>query len=352
MLPLSQINIWVDFIFFSLLALLVLGMYVGHLTGNILMGRAKKRFIEWEWPAHEHPAPFATRFMHLIHVCGMITLGLTGLYIRFPFPIAIGNRLIFKYIHYIAAGVVTVNFIARIWYAFFSRHRDYKEFALTRRDLRVLVPTLMYYGFMAPSKPHIAKYNPMQKATYGYMFPILLSLQILTGFSLIFYSYILAPLGPSIGGIALARVYVRLAHYIINWLLILVTFAHVYLSLTEDLPAFLHFFFGIEPIHVEPEAEREEYVAVSERKPKVVTKPKAAFEIRESVAQARRQELKKLAEEIAAYRELAKEVKGEKSKDSLEEIMASLGKLSERLSALEERLTKPEETTSGEGELE
>jgi Ni/Fe-hydrogenase b-type cytochrome subunit len=361
MIPLSQINIWIDFIFFSLLALVILGMYIGHLTGNIIVGRAKKRFVKWEWPAHEHPAPFATRFMHLTHVLGMITLGLTGLYIRFPFPIVIGNRLTIKYIHYLAAVIVTVNFIARIWYAFFSKHRDYKEFALTRKDLRVLLPTVMYYGFMAPSKPHIAKYNPMQKATYGYMFPTLLFFQILTGFSLIFYSYLLAPIAPLVGGVAIARVYVRLVHYVINWLLILITMAHVYLSLTEDLPAFLHFFFGIEPAHEEP--AHEEHVEV-ERRPEELAAPAVKAEPalhveaeKETVAKSgkrvrRKQvvesegELKRLAEEIAAYRKLIGQMETEVSKESFKELKDSLSDLGKKISELEKRIE------SSEGEVE
>lgn len=237
-----EINIWLDVIFFGLIAVVLLALLGVHLPGNMLTGRAKSRFIEWQWP-HPHDVPFAPRFMHLVHVLGMITLGLSGLYIRFPFA---GDRNIAKYLHYLAMFIVTANFIARVWYAFFSSNRDYKEFVIGRKDIRVAIPSLMYYVFIKPSYKHVAKYGPMQKMTYGYMFFALMIFQILSGFYL-FFTYQLADISPMVTfglGVAMARELVRTVHYLINWLLITFTFMHVYLSIMEDFPAFLFFFFG------------------------------------------------------------------------------------------------------------
>ena len=49
-------------------------------------------------------------------------------------------------------------------------------------------------------------------------------------------------LGALLGSTDLAGWYARTAHYIINWLFIILTTIHVYLSVTEDFPAFLDFF--------------------------------------------------------------------------------------------------------------
>jgi len=47
----------------------------------------------------------------------------------------------------------------------------------------------------------------------------------------------------SAGVIGATSIYwVRTAHYVINWLFIILTTIHVYLSVTEDFPAFLDFF--------------------------------------------------------------------------------------------------------------
>lgn len=261
----SQINVWLDVIFFGMLIAVLLGLGCVHLPGNILTGRAKARFIEWQWP-HPHEVRFAPRFMHLVHVLGMITLGLSGLYIRFPFA---GDRNIAKYVHYVAMFIVTINYFSRVWYAFFSPYRDYKEFAIGRKDLRVLIPSLMYYAFIKPSYRHVAKYGPMQKFTYGYFFFGAMFFQILSGFYL-FLAYQLGSISPLLTfglGIATAREIVRLVHYSLNWLLIIFTFVHMYLSIMEDFPAFQFFFFGYrsprtlalmehgEHGHAEPHAE-------------------------------------------------------------------------------------------------
>ena len=48
--------------------------------------------------------------------------------------------------------------------------------------------------------------------------------------------------GTLLGSTDLAGWYARTIHYVINWLFIVLTTIHVYLSVTEDFPAFLDFF--------------------------------------------------------------------------------------------------------------
>lgn len=248
-LPINQFNIWLDLGGPTLLILVFVGMYIGDFSMKVITGRARKRYIDWEWPVHSELPCCVRRKAHLTLVIGMILLMLTGLYIRFPFQLPIGNRMAVKYLHYAVAIVLTVLFIFRICYAFLHPNKDYRELAITKKDIKVLIPTLKYYGFLAHSKPHVANYNPLQKSTYGYMIPIFLFLQIVTGYALIFSTQSLGWIAPHVGGLAMARAYVRISHYALNWFFIVFMVSHIYLALTEDLPAFLYFFFNIKPWH-------------------------------------------------------------------------------------------------------
>jgi Ni/Fe-hydrogenase b-type cytochrome subunit len=254
-LGLVQLNVWLDIVFETLYVLVLVGLSA-HALGNILTGRAKKKFINWEWPKHEGHVPFLPKFLHFQHVASMILLAISGLYIRFPgflFPDAwTGLRTPMRYVHYVAMVVVTINLIWRLWYAFASRQRDYREFAITRRDIQTAPQVVMYYLFIKASKPHLDKYNVMQKGTYT-LFPILLVFQAFTGFALLAVTLPLINMSPRdilvgwwlgqlVGSTDMAGWWARTVHYIINWLFIIITTIHVYLSLSEDFPAFLNFF--------------------------------------------------------------------------------------------------------------
>ena len=247
---LVELNVWLDAVFVTLYVVVLVGLS-GHFIGNIVTGRAKRRFVQWQWPEHEGPEiPTLQKFLHVQHVVSMIVLAITGLYIRFPF--FDGGRTTMRYLHYIAMVIVTANLIWRLWYAFASRTRDFREFAISRRDITTAPQVVLYYIFVKKSKPHLGKYNVMQKGTYIVFVPLLI-LQAFTGFALLTYNIpytnvsprdILVGwwLGALLGSTDLAGWWARTTHYIINWLFIILTTVHVYLSVTEDFPAFLSFF--------------------------------------------------------------------------------------------------------------
>jgi hypothetical protein len=85
----------------------------------------------------------------------------------------------------------------------------------------------------------------MQKGTYSLFVPLLI-LQALTGFML--WRLQLPLIDTSLQALSAGLIgatgiwVVRTAHYVINWLFIILTTIHVYLSVTEDFPAFLDFF--------------------------------------------------------------------------------------------------------------
>jgi len=248
-IALTEINVWLDVIFTTLYPVIVVAL-AAHFVGNILTGRAKKRFRGWEWPHHEGPAvPFLPKFLHFTHVASMIALGFSGMYIRFPF--FDGGRVGMRYLHYVAMIIVTINLVWRLWYAFYSQKRDYKEFAITKQDIVTAPKVVLYYIFAKPSKPHLMKYNVMQKGTYVLFAPLLM-VQAFTGFALVTTPLIAGTsprdwfvgwwLGALVGSVDLAGWYARMVHYVVNWLFIIITTIHVYLSLSEDFPAFLNFF--------------------------------------------------------------------------------------------------------------
>ena len=249
---LLEFNVWLDAIFFVLYGVVLLGLF-GHFIGNIVTGRAKRRFMGWQWPEHEGPpVPTLPKLMHFQHVACMILLAISGMYIRFPFFDLAGGRTAMRYVHYIAMTLVTINLIWRLWYAFASRRRDYREFAITKRDITTFPQVALYYIFVKKSKPHLGKYNVMQKGTYLLFVPLLI-VQAISGLALLTFTipYINQTprdlivgwwLGVIVGSTDYAGWIARTTHYIINWLFIILTTVHVYLSVTEDFPAFLSFF--------------------------------------------------------------------------------------------------------------
>ncbi len=257
-IDLLQLNVWLDYIFTTLYVIVLVALSLHFIVGNVLVsGRAKRRFIGWEWPHHDGPpVPFLPKFLHFQHVASMIVLAITGLYIRFP-GFLIGDvsnaRTFMRGAHYVAMIIVTINLVWRLWYTFYSSQRDYREFAITKMDIITAPKVILYYIFVKSDKPHLAKYNVMQKATYTAFAPLLI-LQAITGFALVTFPFeflgntsprdwILGwNLGLLLGSTDLAGWYMRIAHYVINWLFILLTTIHVYLSVSEDLPAFLNFF--------------------------------------------------------------------------------------------------------------
>jgi Ni/Fe-hydrogenase 1 B-type cytochrome subunit len=223
-----------------------------HFSVSIPTGRFRKKWIEHKWPEHDEPHPPALpKFLHFQHLSMMFVLGFTGFYIRFPF--FNGGRTTMRYIHYIAMVIVTINLVWRLWYAFGGRRRDWRAFAVTGRDLRSMLGVMGYYAYLKKVKPHTDKYNVMQKMVYQ-MFAIFMIIQAFCGFSLLEFVKVpyvgMTPsqllvgwwLGPIVGGTAMAVAYMRLLHYFLTWMFIVLTTIHAYLSATEDIPATAAFF--------------------------------------------------------------------------------------------------------------
>jgi Ni,Fe-hydrogenase I cytochrome b subunit len=257
--------VWLDAIFFRLWALVAIFLVV-HFALAIVTGRARKSFIEGKWPEHDSVPPPLPKFLHAQHMFMMILLALTGMWIHLPasspFP-----KAAMQWVHYFAMIVVTVNLFWRIWYAFWSKNADWKEFRIQKKDAVTLGGVLKYYGYLSNNKPHVAKYNVAQKGSYMF-FLVLMFLQAFTGFALLGSETSLKiaifgatpqdlligwNLGALLGSTSLAGAWVRVGHYVINWLFIIMTTVHVYLSATIDVPVTLDFF-GLKKLQIKPHA--------------------------------------------------------------------------------------------------
>lgn len=253
-MTLTQINVWLD-TGFTVLYIFVVLFLVWHFSMFVIKGRFRKSFIEGHWPEHEARPPAAPKVAHAIHMFGMLILGFTGMYIRFPF--FYGGRTIMRGTHYVVMIIVTLTVIWRVWYAFRSKtNADWREFAIGKKDVATALGVLKYYGYISDEKPHVAKYNVMQKMSYN-LFLYMMIIQAATGFliwrveippfDVSFYQLTASVVGAT--GIFI----IRMGHYIFNWMFLIMMTVHAYLAFSVDVPCMLDFF-GLKEMPVNPNA--------------------------------------------------------------------------------------------------
>ena len=253
---LLEFNVWLDAVFTSLWVFVV-AFLIFHFILFVVKGRFRRSFIEGNWPEHDSRPPATPKALHAVHMISMIILGFTGMYLRFPY--FQGGRTTMRTIHYVFMIIVTVVLVWRVAYAFMSKkNADHHEFAIGRKDLQSAIGVLAYYGYFSDNKPHVAKYNVLQKMSYM-LFLVMMVAQAFTGFALVRQNIIFGTsprdlligwwLGAWVGSPALALWIARTMHYILNWLFIIMTTVHFYLAFSVDIPCALDFF-GIKEMTV------------------------------------------------------------------------------------------------------
>jgi Ni/Fe-hydrogenase 1 B-type cytochrome subunit len=245
-------NVWLDVIFTGLYVFVLLFL-VFHFTLFVTTGRFRRSFIEGHWAEHDSRPPATPKWLHAGHLVSMIILGFTGMYLRFPFFVS--NRVIMRNTHYVFMIIVIAILIWRVWYAFFSKtNADWREFAVGKKDMASMLGVMAYYGYFSNNKPHVAKYNVMQKLCYV-LFLLMMVAQAVTG--LLIWRYQVPIISVSLYGVTASLLggtgvwAMRSVHYIINWLFIIMTTVHLYLAATADLPCALDFF-GVKELEVVP----------------------------------------------------------------------------------------------------
>ena len=256
-MSLTTFNVWLDIVFVALYVF-VLAFLAFHFALFVYFGRFRKSFIEGHWPEHDSRPPATPKVLHAVHMTSMIILGFTGMYLRFPF--FFGGRIAMRDTHFVFMVIVIVVLVWRVLYAFFSKtNADWREFAIGKKDLQSTLGVLAFYGYFSNNKPHVAKYNVLQKLSYN-MFLYMMILQPLTGLALltrkvpyvnvtVSQAMIGWNIGVMVGSASFALWIVRTVHYVLNWAFILMTTIHLYLAGHVDAPVVLDFF-GVQELQL------------------------------------------------------------------------------------------------------
>jgi Ni/Fe-hydrogenase b-type cytochrome subunit len=186
----------------------------------------------------EHPWPAV--IMHWAHLLSFFVLIATGLAIHAHVNV-FGRIQTEQQVHFIVMYIFILTTVVRIYWAFFGagsatlgglvRHQDWRFFGLTWSDIKAMPQWIAYYLFLRKTRPHVIKYNPLQKLTYVLLFPLGILVMALSGFAMF------EPTAQSMTWFA--NVFggldgVRLMHYETMWILIVFFMIHVYLVIVED----------------------------------------------------------------------------------------------------------------------
>ncbi|TLM74909.1 MAG: Ni/Fe-hydrogenase, b-type cytochrome subunit [Actinobacteria bacterium] len=200
--------------------------------------------------AYKEAHPFPARVTHWIHLVCMVVLAFTGFFIHFPFSTA--SMELMRSLHFVCMWLVLINLVIRFVLVFTLRDANVKGTREVAPDWINWIPqpenkgkflrTIGYYLFVVKKHPRTGKYNPLQKLAYVAM-QVFLVLQGITGFAIYGPTdQVFAGLTDAVGGLMV----MRMAHYFIMWVFILITMIHVYLSCAEDVEALPLMFLGKE----------------------------------------------------------------------------------------------------------
>lgn len=190
-----------------------------------------------------HPLVFV--ITHWVNLLAMVFLTLSGFYIHFP--ILPGLMGVARGTHFFWMFVLLINLVLRIVLAFVVKTAnmpntretdlDYKNWLPQKANRGQMFPWIAYYLFLKKNHPYSGKYGVLQKIAYLATVPITL-LAAYTGFCLwgptSDWSFFaagttwVAGLFNAGGGASLMPI--RIVHYWTMWLVIIFTFAHVYLA--------------------------------------------------------------------------------------------------------------------------
>jgi Ni/Fe-hydrogenase 1 B-type cytochrome subunit len=178
--------------------------------------------------ASRHPLAF--RILHETIMVSIILLIITGFYIHSPFVGGGGVLMsIARGVHTFFAVVLIIAAVSRIIAMFIGRDRDWRSFIPTGSDFKLLPRVFNYYAYIGKEANIKKKYNPIQMITYCFVF-LFIIFQILSGIALKYpdgamswFNYGLFP----------NEIVVRMAHYVVNWLLVIFLMIHVYLTIRE-----------------------------------------------------------------------------------------------------------------------
>ena len=192
-----------------------------------------------------HPLSF--RILHELIIVSIIILIITGFYIHRPFVSGGGFLMsLAQGVHFFFAAVLIIAFVVRVIFMFVGKNRDWRSFIPTWSDIRLFPKTLGYYLYICKEPETTKKYKPTQMISYCVVF-LLILFQIFSGLALKYVS----AFGWWNYGLFNNEIEVRIAHFVVNWILLIFMMVHVYLAIRES-------FSDIKQMHLLSGTEEEE----------------------------------------------------------------------------------------------
>lgn len=183
------------------------------------------------------------RWYHWITVLCMFILAITGYYIGTPFVNVTGRPSPYvtgsvRFIHYVAATILALALIARLYWAFVGNRyaRWSGVLPVNRERRRDLWQQFKYYVFLSSERPRYVGHNPIAGLSYAVLW-LLTIVQGLTGLALN------AEVNPGgfwwtwfgwLFGVS-ANQKLRLIHHSLMWVFIVFFLAHLYMAVLDEI---------------------------------------------------------------------------------------------------------------------
>jgi Ni/Fe-hydrogenase 1 B-type cytochrome subunit len=185
------------------------------------------------------------RAMHWIAVFSLLALVVTGLYIGMPYFVVGGdtrNHYLMgwvRFIHFAAAACLVTTGIVRGYWLFAGNkfERLSALFPVRPRDWVNMWKQVKYYLMIQPEKaPHYLGHNPLQQLSYTGVYAMALTM-VVTGFALYgqsnpagFFYHAFNWVGILFGGMPV----VRFIHHVLTWAFLTFIPIHIYLAIRAD----------------------------------------------------------------------------------------------------------------------
>ena len=187
----------------------------------------------WEWPV---------RITHWVNALAIVVLSVTGVLIGYPYLVGVDSGFAMgwvRFVHFVAAYVLTASMLARIYWMFAGNHHaSWRAFLpwLTPEGRRNFIKMLRYYTFTGKQISYEVGHNPVAAVAYAGVFALII-IQIVGGFALYgqynpagTLSAVTAPLLNLVGS-----QWLRLIHHGIMWLFAGFLINHVYSAVLMDI---------------------------------------------------------------------------------------------------------------------
>lgn len=182
------------------------------------------------------------RVTHWVNALAIVVLSVTGALIGYPYLVGVDGGFAMgwvRFVHFVAAYVLTASMLARIYWMFAGNHHaSWRAFipwynAVGRRNF---VKMLRYYTFTGKQISYELGHNPVAAVAYAGAFALII-MQIIGGFALYAQynptgtlSAVTAPLLNLIGS-----QWLRLIHHGIMWLFAGFFINHLYSAVLMDI---------------------------------------------------------------------------------------------------------------------